>query len=1055
MDRTALRTEEKEKVVFEFDGFRVDPVRRLLSRDGEPVPITPKAFSILLALLERPGEVVEKKELIEKVWPGVFVTEANLTQNVFSLRKTLGERANENRYVVTVPGQGYCFAGEVRRLERSATVEVPVAADPPPAAESRSPVLSRQEGGEDGRGGAGGVEGPGEAEPLPAAVPPTVSRPPWRRLSSLAAWGMLIAAVAAGAGLFGFIRATRGPRTSPLRAGSPVRPAVAVLEFKSLSPGDDTRWLETALPEMLATELAAGEAMRVIRGETVAQAWDALAIRDPSSPGPSELKRLHDVLGADFVVAGSYVPLGGKIRLDLRVLEVPEGGTVVALAEVGTQPGLFELVSRTGARLRNSLGVAELSQRQIRETEALRPASPEAQRLYIAGLARLRAFDPPGALRPLQRAAEADPSSAVIHSALSQAWSLLGYDSEAEKEARKALDLARPLPRAERLAIEALFHKTGQQWDKASETYRSLWTFFPDDVEYGLKLAESLMYGGRGAEAAAALAALAKLPPPAGLDPRIDLMAAKNARRLSDFAAEKRAAEAAEAKGRKSGQALVVSQALIFQGDALLKMGRPREAIPLYQEAVKLAEQGGYQWGLGMALANLALGRQALGDLDGAQKAHEQALAIAQRTGSAVGISAQLFALGGLHRDRGRLAEAFSLLDQSRGWYVKMGDRLMEMRALNAAGTVLLARGDLAAARQRFERALALSQILGNRADEAQTLDNLGAVLAAQGALEEARRRHEEAASILGRAGDPGAAASALAAAAEAEARMGDPRAAWRRLELALAAKRQSGDRIGAGRILGAHAWLAYEMGDLAACRQLAGEQLQIARQTGARSLAAWALQNLGRAEFAAGRLAAARASLEEALRLNSALGEDLRAMAVRLDLAALALAAGRLQEATLLAREAASWYRARGIAGRQAQAAALLAEALARRGLEAEARKAAEEARARLDAIQDREIRTAAAVSLARFETATGHPQEALQLLRHAAAKTVRTGLYASDLEARFALGKVQRTLGIPAAGDTLAAVQKDAVARGFKRLAASAREAPPAVPRVPVSGL
>src|SRR3954447_25886418 len=129
------RPEEKERVLYELDAFRVDPVRRVLLRDGEPVPITPKAFSILLALLERPGEVVEKTELLEKVWPGVFVTEANLTQNVFSLRKCLGEKANDNRYVVTVPGQGYQFAGDVRRIERFATTEFTIVeAEPLPAA---------------------------------------------------------------------------------------------------------------------------------------------------------------------------------------------------------------------------------------------------------------------------------------------------------------------------------------------------------------------------------------------------------------------------------------------------------------------------------------------------------------------------------------------------------------------------------------------------------------------------------------------------------------------------------------------------------------------------------------------------------------------------------------------------------------------------------------------------------------------------------------------------------------------------------------------------------
>src|SRR4028118_2370230 len=94
-----------EKRHYQFDQFRVDPIRRLLLRDGEVVPVTPKMFSILLVLLERRGEVVEKKELLEQVWPDTVVTEANLTQNVSTLRKALGERASDRRYVGTRTGR--------------------------------------------------------------------------------------------------------------------------------------------------------------------------------------------------------------------------------------------------------------------------------------------------------------------------------------------------------------------------------------------------------------------------------------------------------------------------------------------------------------------------------------------------------------------------------------------------------------------------------------------------------------------------------------------------------------------------------------------------------------------------------------------------------------------------------------------------------------------------------------------------------------------------------------------------------------------------------------
>ena len=1022
MKRVSSGSEEKERVVYEFDAFRADPVRRVLYRRGEPVAITPKALSILLVLLERAGDVVEKKELIERVWPGMFVSDANLTQNVFSLRKTLGERAGGNRFIATVPGQGYSFVGEVQRLERQSTGEFPIIVEAPPA-----PAVAA----------SAGEERPvAEAPALPVALP----APSPRRRPPFGVLAVLLVLAALGAAFVSFLHPSGQMGISGIRASRiSVRPTIAVLDFKNLSPTGDSRWLETAFAEMLTTDLAEGGAMRVIRGEAVSQAWRSLALPDPSSLAPSDVKQLYEALGANLVVVGSYLPMGGKIRLDLRVLKAPEGEPVTSFAEVGTEPELFELVSRAGGRLRRILELAELSPQQIREMQALHPANPQARRLYSEGLKRLRAFDPPGALGFLQQAAAADPESAVIHSTLSQAWSALGYDARAVTEAGKAMDLARSLSREERLAIEGRFYKAAKNWEKASQTYHSLWTFFPDDIDYGLQLAECLQNGGHGAEAAEILAALRELPTPAGEDPRIDLIEARNASRLSDYSTEKRAAEKAVAKGRKSGQSLVVAQALLYQGDALLKTGRPQDAIRLYREAAALCEKAGYQWGVGKALAFVGDGLQVLGDLQGAEQANEESLAIARRLGSAIGIASQLYYLGQLQRDRGRLSQALSLLEQSRQWSIQMGDRWREVQALSAEGEVLFAQGELRAAQQRFETSLAISQAIGSPASEAVSLDNLGRVLALQGELGEARRRHRKAVDLLRRSGEPSLAASALVAWAEADAKLGDVSMAWQRSTQALKAMKQAGDRIGGGRVLGSHAWLAYEMGDLAASRAMADEQLRIARETGAKSLTAWGLQNRGRVELAAGDLAAARSSFQEALRSASDLGQTLQAMEIRLDLAGLALADGQPGEAALLAGAAAPWYQRSGITGGEAEALSLLAEALLRQGQREKGRKAAAEAGARLEECEDLALRVMVEVRLARIEAALGRPEEALEQLRHAADEAATSGFAATGLEARLALAELQRSLKDPAAEAALAAVRKEARARGFKRLAAA----------------
>ncbi|HEX4964947.1 MAG TPA: tetratricopeptide repeat protein [Thermoanaerobaculia bacterium] len=1020
-----------DRICYEFDDFFVDPVRRLLLRGSDPVAVTPKALSILLYLLERSGGVVDKAELIEAVWAGSHVTEANLTQNVFALRKALGERANDPRYVVTVPGRGYSFAGEVRRIRQAATGQFPIVSDlPAPAPSPPVPPPAR-------------VETPAAAGPPPLAAvvePPAALGPPRRR--SAARWATLAGLAALGAVLLGFLH-VRYPR--PTAAAHSSRPSIVVLGFRNLSPRSESHWLQTALPAMLTTELAAGGKVRVLTGEAVAQAERNLSFQDDGSLGRDDLARLHSVLGADQVVLGTYLSQGDKIRLDLRVVRAPEADTTVSVSEVGTGMELFDLVSRVGARLRESLGVAAPSPEQARQARALQPASQEATRLYNEGLLRLRAFDPPGARALFQRAVEADPGSAVIHAALSQAWASLGYDARAEAEAHRALDLAGSLSREERLAIEARLYQVSQQWDRAAETYRSLWTFFPDEIEYGLHLADCQTAGGHGAEAAATLAALRKLPAPAGQDPRIDLAEARNASRLSDFATEKSAGEIAAAKGRRSDQPLVVSRALIYQGDALVRTGRAREAIDLFRESKSLAQKAGHQWQVGMSLSNIASALRHLGDLDGAEKADQEALGIAQRAGSGIGLAYEYFALGEIHQSRGELEEAQRLFDQSRSWYVEIGDRLMQARTLVRLGQILYARGDLAAAQQRLEAALHLSQSMANPVVEAQSLDHLGTLQALQGGLAVARSRHQQAFAIFHRVGDEDLASSSLTALADVEARLGDLRSAWQHSAQALLAKRQAGDKLGIARILDSRSRLAYDRGDLAVARELAEDQLRLARETGAKPLAAGALRNLGRTALAAGDLAGARKSLGEALAVSSSLGENLATAEIRLAFAELALASGHPADAAGLARKVASFYHQHKIDGREAAALALLGEALLDQGLRAEARQAGDEARARLGTSDDLELRLEIAPSLARLTAAGGHPAEALRDLREAIASAERIGLMEPALEARLALGQIQHGLGDPAAGAVLAAVRRDAETHGYRRLAALAAPVPP----------
>jgi Tol biopolymer transport system component/DNA-binding winged helix-turn-helix (wHTH) protein len=108
--------------IYEFDDVRVDPRAFRVLKAGRPVAVEPKAFAVLLFLLENPGRLVEKKELLERVWPDTVVTESAMTRVIADLRKALGDPAREARYIETVPTRGYRFIAEVRKLPEDAAV---------------------------------------------------------------------------------------------------------------------------------------------------------------------------------------------------------------------------------------------------------------------------------------------------------------------------------------------------------------------------------------------------------------------------------------------------------------------------------------------------------------------------------------------------------------------------------------------------------------------------------------------------------------------------------------------------------------------------------------------------------------------------------------------------------------------------------------------------------------------------------------------------------------------------------------------------------------------
>ena len=153
----------------------------------------------------------------------------------------------------------------------------------------------------------------------------------------------------------------------------------------------------------------------------------------------------------------------------------------------------------------------------------------------------------------------------MAHSALAEAWLTLGYDNRAAEEAKRGYELSGTLSREQKLLIDGRYHEASHQWDEAINTYRTLFDFYPDNVEYGLHLARSQWEAAEYQDSSRTAQALAKLTPPISKDPRIALAVAK-AEYLpwKPSTAEKSVASAVE-QAKQNGALLIVAEANLLQ----------------------------------------------------------------------------------------------------------------------------------------------------------------------------------------------------------------------------------------------------------------------------------------------------------------------------------------------------------------------------------------------------------------------------------------------------------------------------------------------------------
>jgi TolB-like protein/DNA-binding winged helix-turn-helix (wHTH) protein/Tfp pilus assembly protein PilF len=285
---------------YEFGPFRIDAAKRILLREGQPVPLKPKVFETLLVLVEKSGRDLDKDELMQSIWPDTTVEENNLTQNISAIRKALGERRDEHRYIVTIPGRGYRFVADVRR----ATVN---------GVAANVDVIEGQ---------SEGVEANSSTMALPAAgtLPQVLTVPQTRprRLRWLAAAALLSLMVI---GLVVALpRFRRGSNTSsPVETNRSIG-SIAVLPFKPLGAREGDEYIGQGMADALITRLSKSRRLTV---------RSTGAVLRYNSPAQDSLAAGRE-LGVDSVLDGKLQHEGDRVRVTVQLVRVRDGASLWA-----------------------------------------------------------------------------------------------------------------------------------------------------------------------------------------------------------------------------------------------------------------------------------------------------------------------------------------------------------------------------------------------------------------------------------------------------------------------------------------------------------------------------------------------------------------------------------------------------------------------------------------------------------------------------------------------------------------------------------------------------
>ncbi len=577
-----------------------------------------------------------------------------------------------------------------------------------------------------------------------ASVKPWGQSLPWPMLTVIATV-LILASV-------GYV--FRGPLLSPLAKKATAGPvlSLAVVPFQNKSGDQSWDWFGSSLADMLSTDVGQSAHVRAVSSDRVQQVFHDLRIAPNAIVDSSSLGLIAEFTNADTLVWGQYTKLGDQIRIDATLQDRKHNRTIQVKSEATSQKDLSAAVDRLAEMIRQNLALPSDLVKEL-QAQSFKPTSTsvDALRDYNEGLQFLRQGNNLEAQKRLVAATKEDPQFAVAYSRLGEAYSALGYDAEAERSSRRAVELSQSLPLAQKYFIEASLARVTKDNQKAVAAYENLATSFPDNLEVQFALGH--LYEDTGA-LDKARASYEKLlaRDPKNVDALLHTgwveVRSNNSQGSLDYL--NRALTLAVQLGNDAEKALILDAI----GTAYQYMNKRDEALNNLQQALLIKRKLSDKGGIAETLNSMAGVEQDIGKPDQAQKSYEEAVSLRREIGDKKGLGRSLTDLGLFKESLGRYDEALALSKEGLAPLREVGDRQNESNCLNNIGWIYLDKADYENAMTYFQQALDIRQKIGSPAFIADSFYNIGDTYTRMGQYNQATDDFLKALDLWRKAGD-------------------------------------------------------------------------------------------------------------------------------------------------------------------------------------------------------------------------------------------------------------------------------------------------------------